>query len=290
MKGILLVGGKGTRLLPITSGVSKQLLPIFDKPMVYYPLSVLMLADIRDILVISTSEDLALYRRLLGDGSQWSLSLNYAIQKKPQGIAQGFLIGEKFLGKSPVCMVLGDNVFYGSHLESHLIKAKINASKNQVATVFGVPVNNPQQYGVVGFDRVHQAVSIEEKPKNPPSNVAVAGLYFYPNSVIQIASKIPFSERGELEITTVNQQYLSKNALEVVRLGKSFTWLDTGSPESLLEASQFIRTIEKRKGIKVACLEEIAFHKGWITKSDVLNTAKKMRMTPYGQYLIDNYS
>ncbi|MCY3998440.1 MAG: glucose-1-phosphate thymidylyltransferase RfbA [Flavobacteriaceae bacterium] len=289
MKGIIMAGGNGTRLLPITGGASKQLLPIYDKPMVYYPLSILMLADIRDILIISTPEDMAHYKRLLGDGSQWGLSIDYAIQSKPQGIAQGFLVGKKFLGSSSVCLVLGDNVFYGPHLESHLIKAKINATKHQVATVFGVEVNNPHQYGVLGFNQFHQAVSIEEKPNTPPSNIAVAGLYFYPNSVIQMAAKIPFSKRGELEITTVNQQYLSDNALDVVQLSKSFTWLDTGSPESLLEASQFIHTIEKRKRSKVACLEEIAFKKGWITKSDVLMAAKKMNRTPYGQYLINNY-
>ncbi len=289
MKGILMAGGKGTRLLPITGGVSKQLLPIYDKPMVYYPLSILMLAGIRDVLIISTREDIVLYKRLLDDGSQWGLSIDYAIQKKPQGIAQGFLVGKKFLGTSSVCMVLGDNVFYGPHLEPQLMKAKNNASNKQIATVFGVSVNNPQQYGVVGFNEHNTAISIEEKPKHPPSNVAVAGLYFYPNSVIQIASKISFSKRGELEITTINQQYLYQKALEVVPLGNSFTWLDTGSPESLLEASQFIHTIEKRKGSKVACLEEIAFEKGWITKTDVLTVARQMNRTAYGQYLINKY-
>ena len=290
MKGILMAGGKGTRLFPITNGVSKQLLPIYDKPMIYYPLSILMLADIRDVLIISTREDIALYKRLLGDGSQWRLSIEYAVQKKPQGIAQGFLIGKKFLDNHPVCMVLGDNVFYGPQLESYLIKAKNNASNKHIATVFGVPVNNPHQYGVLGFDQADQVVSIEEKPISPSSNVAVAGLYFYPNSVIEIASKMPFSKRGELVITTVNQHYLSNNELEVMKLSKSFTWLDTGSPESLLEASQFISTIEKRKGIKVACPEEIAFLKGWIAKSDVLSEARKMKSTPYGQYLINTYS
>ncbi len=289
MKGIIMAGGKGTRLLPITGGVSKQLLPIYDKPMVYYPLSILMLADIDDILIISTHEDIALYKRLLGDGAQWGLSIGYAVQNKPQGIAQGLLVGKEFIGPSCVCLVLGDNVFYGPHLESHLTKAKINATEHQVATVFGVEVNNPHQYGVIGFNQFHQVVSIEEKPNIPPSNMAVAGLYFYPNSVIQMTSKIPFSKRGELEITTVNQYYLSNNTLDIVQLSKSFTWLDTGSPASLLEASQFIHTIEKRKGSKVACLEEIAFEKGWITKTDVLRAARKMNMTPYGQYLLNKY-
>ena len=290
MKGILLAGGKGTRLFPITHGVSKQLLPIYDKPMVYYPLSVLMLAEIRNILIISTPEDLSLYKRLLGDGTQWGISLQYAIQKKPQGLAQGFILGKEFLGSSSVCMILGDNVFYGPNLETHLFEAKQNATSNNSATVFGVRVNNPSQYGVVNFDQNNQAISIVEKPPTPSSNMAVAGLYFYPNSVVDIASRIPFSDRGELEITSVNQTYLIQKQLKVVRLGKGFAWLDTGSPESLLEASQFISTIEKRQGLKVACLEEIAYEKGWITKTQVLMRGNAMGLTPYGRYLTQRFS
>lgn len=287
MKGIVLAGGSGTRLYPITKGVSKQLLPVYDKPMIYYPLSVLMLAGIREILIISTPYDLPGFERLLGDGSDYGITLSYAEQPSPDGLAQSFIIGEKFIGDDDVCLVLGDNIFYGQGLTELLSKSIINVTKLGKATVFGYYVSDPHRYGVAEFNKDGKVLSIEEKPENPKSNYAVVGLYFYPNSVISIAKNIKPSARGELEITTVNQVYLQQERLQVELMGRGFAWLDTGTHESLLEASNFVQTIEKRQGLKIACLEEIAFEKGYITKSTLIAIAEPMKKNEYGQYLIN---
>lgn len=286
MKGIVLAGGSGTRLFPITKGVSKQLLPIYDKPMVYYPVSVLMLAGIREILIISTPEDLPGFRRLLGDGSDYGVEFSYEEQPSPDGLAQAFIIGEKFIGKDSACLVLGDNIFYGQNFTSMLQKALIDAEQNNMATVFGYYVNDPERYGVAEFDKDGRVLSIEEKPKEPKSNYAVVGLYFYPNKVVEVAKNIKPSARGELEITTVNQEFLKSEQLKVQLLGRGFAWLDTGTHDSLSEASTFIEVIEKRQGLKIACLEEIAFNQGWITKEKLQEIAKPMMKNQYGQYLI----
>lgn len=286
MKGILLAGGAGTRLHPVTKAISKQLLPVYDKPMVYYPLSVLMSAGIKEILLISTPTDLPAYRRLLEDGSQLGINIHYAEQKAPNGLAEAFIIGEEFIGKDSVCLVLGDNIFYGEGLNTLMQEA---ANQTKMATVFGYTVKDPQRYGVIGFDATGKALSIEEKPQNPKSNKAVVGLYFYPNRVIEIAKKIKPSPRGELEITTVNQAFLGEGQLQVKILGKGFAWLDTGTHESLIEAGQFIHTVEKRQGLKVACLEEIAFEKGWITRAQLIKMATALDKTEYGQYLLNRY-
>ena len=285
MKGIVLAGGSGTRLYPITKGISKQLIPIFDKPMIYYPVSVLMLAGIRDILIISTPHDLPGFKRLLGDGSEIGVRFEYAEQPSPDGLAQAFIIGEKFIGDDSVCLVLGDNIFYGSGFSALLRQSVENAEKNNLATVFGYYVNDPERYGVAEFDNEGNCLSIEEKPEKPKSNYAVVGLYFYPNSVVEIAKNIKPSERGELEITTVNQVYLEKEQLKVLPLQRGFAWLDTGTHDSLSEASTFIEVIEKRQGLKVACLEEIAYKRGWITIDQVHELAKPMIKNGYGQYL-----
>lgn len=282
-KGIILAGGSGTRLYPITKGVSKQLLPIYDKPMVYYPLSVLMLAGIREVLIISTPEDIDGFKRLLGDGSQFGITLSYAIQPSPDGLAQAFIIGEKFIGNSNVCLVLGDNIFYGQGFTPMLREA---IARKKGATVFGYQVKDPERFGVVEFDEQKRAISLEEKPKDPKSHFAVTGLYFYDNDVIQIAKQVKPSERGELEITTVNQMYLERGDLNVELLGRGFAWLDTGTHESLLQAAQFVETIEKRQGYKVACLEEIALNNGWLNKEQVLAIGQSMSKNDYGQYLI----
>ena len=286
MKGILLAGGAGTRLHPVTKAISKQLLPVYDKPMVYYPLSVLMSAGIKEILLISTPTDLPAYRRLLEDGSQLGINIHYAEQKAPNGLAEAFIIGEEFIGKDSVCLVLGDNIFYGEGLNT-LMQEAVNQTK--MATVFGYTVKDPQRYGVIEFDATGKALSIEEKPQNPKSNKAVVGLYFYPNRGIEIAKKIKPSPRGELEITTVNQAFLGEGQLQVKILGKGFAWLDTGTHESLIEAGQFIHTVEKRQGLKVACLEEIAFEKGWITRAQLIKMATALDKTEYGQYLLNRY-
>lgn len=282
-KGIILAGGSGTRLYPLTKGVSKQLLPIYDKPMVYYPLSVLMLAGIQDVLIITTPEDKESFERLLGDGSQFGIRLQYAIQPSPDGLAQAFIIGEDFIGDSNVCLVLGDNIFYGQGFTPMLKQA---VARGQGATVFGYQVKDPERFGVVAFDEQRRAVSLEEKPKHPKSNFAVTGLYFYDNDVIQIAKQVKPSERGELEITTVNQMYLERGDLNVELLGRGFAWLDTGTHSSLLEAAQFVETLEKRQGYKVACLEEIALNQGWLSKKQVLEIGQSMSKNDYGQYLI----
>ena len=286
MKGIVLAGGSGTRLYPITKGISKQLIPIFDKPMIYYPVSVLMLAGIRDILIISTPHDLPGFKRLLGDGSEIGVRFEYAEQPSPDGLAQAFIIGEKFIGDDSVCLVLGDNIFYGSGFSALLRQSLENAEKNNLATVFGYYVNDPERYGVAEFDNEGNCLSIEEKPEKPKSNYAVVGLYFYPNSVVEIAKNIKPSARGELEITTVNQVYLEKEQLKVLPLQRGFAWLDTGTHDSLSEASTFIEVIEKRQGLKVACLEEIAYKRGWITIDQVHELAKPMIKNGYGQYLM----
>ena len=286
MKGIVLAGGSGTRLYPITKGISKQLIPIFDKPMIYYPVSVLMLAGIRDILIISTPHDLPGFKRLLGDGSEIGVRFEYAEQPSPDGLAQAFIIGEKFIGDDSVCLVLGDNIFYGSGFSALLRQSVENAEKNNLATVFGYYVNDPERYGVAEFDNEGNCLSIEEKPEKPKSNYAVVGLYFYPNSVVEIAKNIKPSARGELEITTVNQVYLEKEQLKVLPLQRGFAWLDTGTHDSLSEASTFIEVIEKRQGLKVACLEEIAYKRGWITIDQVHELAKPMIKNGYGQYLM----
>ena len=290
MKGIILAGGTGSRLFPVTMGVSKQLLPVFDKPMVYYPLSVLMQAEIKEILLISTPHDLVQYQRLLGDGSQWGLNISYLKQNKPNGLAEAFILGESFIKNDPVCLVLGDNIFYGSNLSSHLKSATDQTIKFDNASVFGVKVNDPQRYGVVSFDNNGNPVEIIEKPKNPKSDYAVAGLYFFPNTVINIAKTIKPSIRGELEITSINQVYLNEKKLHLEKLSRGFTWLDTGTHESLLEASQFIQTIEKRQGIKVGCLEEIAQQKGWTTEESVVKYAMTLKHTGYGKYLLKKYN
>lgn len=286
MKGIVLAGGSGTRLYPITKGISKQLIPIFDKPMVYYPISVLMLAGIRDILIISTPDDLPGFKRLLGDGSNYGVSFEYAEQPSPDGLAQAFIIGEKFIGNDSACLVLGDNIFNGNGFTSLLKKAVDDAEKNDKATVFGYWVSDPERYGVAEFDAEGNCLSIEEKPSKPKSNYAVVGLYFYPNKVVDIAKNIKPSARGELEITTVNQEFLKAGNLKVQTLGRGFAWLDTGTHDSLAEASTYIEVIEKRQGLKIACLEGIAYRKGWIDEDKMRQLAQPMLKNQYGQYLL----
>lgn len=286
MKGIVLAGGAGTRLYPITKGVSKQLLPIYDKPMVYYPISVLMLAGIRDILIISTPEDLPAFRRLLGDGSDYGVRFSYAEQPRPEGLAQAFLIGKDFIGDDSVCLVLGDNIFYGMSFTQTLRQAVEDAEERNEATVFGYWVSDPERYGVAEFAPDGRCISIEEKPKEPKSNYAVVGLYFYPNSVVEVAEGVRPSARGELEITSVNQEFLRREQLLVQTLGRGFAWLDTGTHDSLSEASTFVEVIEKRQGLKIACLEEIAYRTGWLTREALIELAAPMAKNQYGQYLL----
>jgi len=284
MKGIILAGGSGTRLYPITKGVSKQLLPIYDKPMIYYPLSVLMLADIQDVLIITTLEDQSGFIRMLGDGKEFGVNLSYAVQPSPDGLAQAFIIGEEFIGSDSVCLVLGDNIFWGQGFTTILKSA---ASRNSGASVFGYQVKDPERFGVVAFDEDQKAISLEEKPEKPQSNFAVTGLYFYDNDVVEMAKKVKPSHRGELEITTLNQMYMERGDLNVELLGRGFAWLDTGTHESLLEAAMFVETIEKRQGYKIACLEEIAWNNGWLSNEQVMQTAKALFKNSYGQYLMD---
>lgn len=287
MKGIILAGGSGTRLYPITKGISKQLLPIYDKPMIYYPLSVLMLAGIRDVLVISTPQDLPGFQRLLGDGNDYGISISYAEQPSPDGLAQAFIIGEQFIGNNDVCLVLGDNIFYGQSFTKMLLQSVETAEKERKATVFGYYVKDPERYGVAEFDAEGNVLSIEEKPEKPKSHYAVVGLYFYPNKVVNVAKNIKPSARGELEITTVNQEFLKDNELKVQLLGRGFAWLDTGTHDSLSEASNFVETIEKRQGLKISCLEEIAYRRGWISAEKIRELAQPMLKNQYGQYLIN---
>ncbi|MFK8268152.1 glucose-1-phosphate thymidylyltransferase RfbA [Capnocytophaga cynodegmi] len=287
MKGIILAGGSGTRLYPITKGISKQLLPIYDKPMIYYPLSVLMLAGIREVLVISTPQDLPGFQRLLGDGNDYGISISYAEQPSPDGLAQAFIIGEQFIGNDDVCLVLGDNIFYGQSFTKMLLQSVETAEKERKATVFGYYVKDPERYGVAEFDAEGNVLSIEEKPEKPKSHYAVVGLYFYPNKVVNVAKNIKPSARGELEITTVNQEFLKDNELKVQLLGRGFAWLDTGTHDSLSEASNFVETIEKRQGLKISCLEEIAYKKGWISAEKIRELAQPMLKNQYGQYLLE---
>lgn len=280
-----MAGGTGTRLYPITQGVSKQLLPIYDKPMIYYPISVLMLAGIREILIISTPQDLPGFRRLLGDGSNYGVSFSYAEQPSPDGLAQAFLIGEEFIGNDSVCLVLGDNIFYGMSF-SHMLIQAVSDAKNGMATIFGYWVNDPERYGVAEFDDEGNCLSIEEKPQSPKSNYAVVGLYFYPNKVVQVAKEVKPSARGELEITSVNEAFLKQDALKVQTLGRGFAWLDTGTHDSLSEASTFVETLEKRQGLKIACLEEIGYHQGWISKEQLQQIGDSLNKNQYGQYLL----
>jgi len=286
MKGIVLAGGSGTRLYPITKGVSKQLLPVYDKPMIYYPLSVLMLAGIREVLIISTPEDIPNFKKLLSSGEDLGITLSYKEQPSPDGLAQAFIIGEEFIGSDSVCLVLGDNIFYGRGLTQMLKEARENVEKEDKSTVFGYYVNDPERYGVAEFDEEGNVTTIEEKPSKPKSNYAVVGLYFYTNNVVQIAKNIKPSERGELEITTVNQEYLSRKSLKVKLMGRGFAWLDTGTHDSLMEAGQFIETIEKRQGLKVACLEEISFYMNYIDKHQLKRLAEPLKKNGYGQYLL----
>jgi glucose-1-phosphate thymidylyltransferase len=289
MKSILLAGGTGSRLFPVTLGVSKQLLPVYDKPMVYYPLSVLMLAGIREILLISTPEDIKQYERLLGDGSQWGITILYKIQPEPKGLAEAFLLGEEFIGQDSVCLILGDNIFYGLDFSSQLEAVVERTHMGAQATIFGYSVKDPQRYGVIEFDETGKAISISEKPETPKSDQAVVGLYFYPNEVVAIAKTIQPSARGELEISSVNQHFLKEGKLQVETLDRGFAWLDTGTHESLLEAGQFIETIEKRQGLKIGCLEEVAYEKGYITKVQLLENAQNLQGSSYGDYLIARY-
>ena len=286
MKGIILAGGSGTRLYPITKGISKQLAPIYDKPMIYYPLSILMLAGIKEVLIISTPTDLPRFEQLLGNGSDLGMYFSYKVQPSPDGLAQAFILGEKFIGNDNVCLILGDNIFYGQGLTSLLAQSVKNAEEKNKATVYGYYVSDPERYGVAEFDKGGSVISIEEKPKNPKSNYAVVGLYFYPNDVVKKAKQIKPSARGELEITTLNQMYLDEKRLRVKTMGRGYAWLDTGTHESLLEASQFIQTIEKRQSLKVACLEEIAYEMGYITSKELLELAEPLKKNQYGQYLV----
>lgn len=290
MKALLLAGGIGSRLFPVTLGVSKQLLPVYDKPMVYYPLSVLLLAGIREVLVISTPEDIEQYKRLLGDGSQWGITLLYKVQQRPNGLAAAFTLGEEFIGNDPVCLILGDNIFYGLDFSTQLEGVVERTRLGSKATIFGYTVKDPHRYGVIEYDDQGEVISIEEKPEKPRSQQAVVGLYFYPNEVVAIAKGIQPSARGELEITAVNQAFLDRQQLQVENLGRGFAWLDTGTHESLLEASQFIETLEKRQGLKIGCLEEVAYHKGFITKEQLVLQAKRLEGTPYGDYLLARYA
>mgnify|MGYP001225779017 FL=1 len=289
MKGIILAGGSGTRLFPLTKGVSKQLMPIYDKPMIYYPLSILMLSGIQEILIISTPQDLTRFEQLLGDGSDIGMSFNYISQPSPDGLAQAFILGKNFIGNDHVCLILGDNVFYGQGMSEILSNAVISSKESNMATVFGSHVKDPERYGVVDFDKNGKALSIEEKPQNPKSNFAVTGLYFYPNDVIEKAAEVTPSKRGELEITSVNQKYLQEERLNVELMGRGYAWLDTGTHENLLEASTFIEIIERRQGLKVACIEEIAYEQGYIDKKQLLNLAKVFSNNQYGQYLLKRF-